>query len=116
LNQLIYIFSNNVVFLPPYENATENVETLKKVADAKPESTMRVNISVEDDEQKTQGSKRFSVASDEEFAKSTKVGLVHLESVPPIVPQHLPKLRIRQRPRVIDTESGAGLKRYGCME
>lgn len=113
LNQLVYLFSSNVVVLPPFGNSTKIVESLKEVDAAKPESTMRVNVAVKDEEQNFEGSSRYSVASDEEFASATQGGLIHLESVPPIVPQHFPKLRIRQRPRFIDTSSGAGLKRYG---
>ncbi|WP_193370086.1 DUF4238 domain-containing protein [Pelagibius marinus] len=116
LNQLVYLFSNDVVVLSPYGDTTQTVEALKEVENSKPESTLRVNIAVEDEEQKFEGSKRFSVATDEEFAASTKGGLIHVESVPPIVPRHLPKLRIRQRPRFIDTMSGAGLRRYGGIQ
>jgi hypothetical protein len=77
---------------------------------------MRVNTAVEDPDQEQDGSKRFSVASDEEFASSSKGGLIHLESVPPIVPRHFPKLRIKQNPRFMGTKSGAGLKRYGSKK
>ena len=113
LNQLVYLFSNKVIVLPPNSDAAGVVGQLKEVDSAKPESTIRVNIAVEDPDQGHDGSKRFSVASDEEFASSPKGGLIHVESVPPIVPRHFPKLRIKQNCRFIDTKSGAGLKRYG---
>lgn len=116
LNQLIYLFSNKVIVLPPYCDIASVVVQLKKVSSAKPESTMRVNIAVEDPVQEHNGSKRFSVVSDEEFASSPKGGLIHVESVPPIVPRHFPKLRIKQNCRFIDTKSGAGLKRFGSRQ
>lgn len=116
LNQLVYLFSNDVVILPPFGDLTKTVGSLKDVDAAKPESTVRVNIAVEDEEQSFEQSTRFSVASDDELAKSTTSGLIHIESVPPIVPQHLPKLLIRQKPRFIDTKSGAGLKRYSSTQ
>ena len=114
LNQMIYLFSNDLVVLPPFGDPHRIIESLKEVDAAKPESTMRVNIAIEDGKQKFDGSTSFSVASDDEFANSGKNGLIHVESVPPIIPQHLPKLLIRQRPRFIDTRSGAGLQRHGC--
>jgi hypothetical protein len=116
LNQLIYLFSNKVIILPPNCDTASIIGPLKKIAAAKPESTMRVNVAVEDPVQDHNGSKRFSVASDEEFASSSKGGLIHIESVPPIVPRHFPKLRIKQYCRFIDTKSGAGLKRFGSRQ
>jgi len=114
LNQLVYLFSNKVIVLPPNCDATGVVVELRKVASVKPESMMRVNVSVEDPDQDHEGSKMFSVASDEEFASSLKRGLIHVERVPPIVPRHFPKLRIKQNCRFIDTKSAAGLKRFGA--
>ena len=113
LNQLLYLFCNDLVVLAPNCDASATVNQLKTVATSKPESTMRVHVAIEDQDQTQQGSKRFSIASDEEFADQSKGGLIHVESLPPIVPVHLPKLRIKHSPRFIDTRSGAGLKRYG---
>ncbi|PRZ46001.1 DUF4238 domain-containing protein [Tritonibacter scottomollicae] len=112
LNQLVYLFCNDLVVLPPNCDTNSAISQLKEVEEAKPERTMRVNIATEDEDQAREGSKRFSVASDEEFAISPRGGLIHVESVPPIVPRHFPKLRIRQNPKFIDTQSAAGLKRY----
>lgn len=112
LNQLIYLFCNDLVVLAPDCDTSAAVGQLKEVESAKPERIMRVNVATEDQDQAQEGSKRFTVASDEEFASSPKGGLIHVESVPPIVPLHFPKLRIRQSPKFIDTRSGAGLKRY----
>ncbi len=113
LNQLVYLFSNKVMVLPPNCETNDIVEHLKKVCPAKPESTMRVNVAVADLDQGQDESRSFSVASDEEFASSPNGGLIHLESIPPAVPRHFPKLRIKQNCRFVDTRSGAGLKRMG---
>lgn len=114
LNQTVFLFSNHTVVLPPGTDYTSIVENLKMVSESKPVSTMRVNLAVKDDHQGEQGSSRFSVASDNEFETASD-GLIHIESVPPIVPTHLPRLRIRQSPRFIDTKSGAGLRRFGAV-
>ena len=112
LNQLVYLFCNDLVVLPPYCDVANTVCQLKKVDKAKPERTVRVNVATEDQNQHDEGTKQFSVVSDEEFAGSTKRGLIHVERVRPIAPLHLPKLRIRQNPKYVDTQSIAGLERY----
>lgn len=114
LNQTVFLFSNNVVILPPDTDYIRIVENLKLVSDSKPVRTMRVNVAVKDDNQGEQRGNRFSIASDKEFETASH-GLIHVESIPPIVPTHLPKLRIRQLPRFIDTNSGAGLRRFGAV-
>jgi hypothetical protein len=112
LNQLVFLFSDSLIVLPPNCDASCIIEQLKEVRAAKPQSTMKVSVAVENPNQHQKESKRFSVASDEEFANSTKSGLIHIKSVLPIVPRHFPKLRFRHACRFIDTRSGAGLKRY----
>ncbi len=112
LNQLVYLLSNSLIVLPPLGDTKKIVESLKEVNSAKSECTTRVNVAVETEEQNIEESKGYSVVSDEEFKNSKMDSIIHLESVPPIVPQHLPKLLIKQRPKFIDTKSGAGLTRY----
>lgn len=113
LNQLIYLFSNNIIVIPPNNDLDITIKYLKEVNFAKPERTLRLNLAVEDEQQERKGSTKFSGASVDEFAKAKTRGLIHLESIPPVVPRHFPKLQIKQMPKFIDTNSGAGLKRYG---
>lgn len=111
LNQLIYIFSDSVVILPPNSNHQPIVNSLKSISEYKRPLTTRVNIAIKDSAQSKSGSVTFTSATDDEFEKS-KSGLIHVESTPPLVPKHLNKLRIRQSPKYTDTKSAAGIIRY----
>jgi len=112
LNQLVFLLSNRLIVLPPLGDTTKIDGSLKEVNAAKSECTMRANVAVEDEQQNFEGGKRYSVVSDVELENSRADSIIHIESVPLIIPQHLPKLLIKQRPRFIDTRSGAGLNRY----
>lgn len=112
LNQLVYLLSNHAVVLPPFGDAEDITKSLSEVKDFKPESTARVNFAMEDEFQKNPGHKRFSVASKDEIEKQRRSTLLHFETTPPIFKSHFPKLKIKTRAMFIDTNSGAGLKRY----
>lgn len=114
LNKLLYLFSDNVVVLPPGCDQKEVVRNLQSFDFAKPDGLVRVNTAVEEKRGVGEGYRKFVQASDENFGKSES-SLIHIESVPPVVPRHFRKLIIRQIPRYIDTQSGAGLKRWGPL-
>ena len=111
LNQLIFLFSNKVIILPPDNDSSIAVEPLKNVASDKPANAFRVNIALADEMESTNGSQRFTVVSNNDYAASSRDRLIHVESLPVVVPCHFSKLRIRHKPRFIDTHSGAGLRR-----
>lgn len=110
LNQLVYLFSDNLIVLPPNENHENTIEPLRKISQTKPENLMRVNIAVKDNSQFSHEYTRYLTASDEDFKKFG--GLIHIQSLPPTVPMHFQKLKIKCNPRFIDTKSGAGLRRF----
>lgn len=112
LNQLVYLLSNHAVVLPPFGDVEDIIRSLSKVKAFKPENTARVNFAIEDESQQHPGHKRFSVASMGEVEKQKRNTLLHFETTPPIFKSHFPKLKIKTRAMFIDTNSGAGLKRY----
>ena len=111
LNQLIYLNSDNCIFIHD-ECAIEGVvQRLRTVADIRPEAPFRVNTAILDKDDPSTGYQRFRGANDDEFKRASR-GLLHLESRPPQIANHFPKLRYQFDPRYIDTHSGAGWLRY----
>jgi len=111
LNQLVYLHSDNLIILPNFGDQRKIIDNLKAVSEVKPDTLWRLNVAVKDDSRSTEERSVFLIATDEEFSKSGH-GLVHVESVPPSVPRHLPRLKIKHAPKFVDTKSGSGLVRW----
>lgn len=109
LNQLVYVYSDNIIVLPPGKDDGDIIRELKKFTGMRPSRLMKVVASVKHTEQKRAGYTTYVDASDDEFGKSG--GLIRMEALPPRLHTHLPKLRIRQMPKFVDTKSSAGLMR-----
>jgi hypothetical protein len=114
LNEMLYLHSDDVVFIPSKGKVEEPLEHLLAVQHLKPDSLGRVNFALEVEGPFQKGGKSFLTATPDEFANSRGGGLIHYESTPPIVENFFGPLSFKQKPRFTLDGNGQTMTRLGC--
>jgi len=109
VNELQHLKAAENLYFHDWRNADKIKTAFEAVQPRRPETWCEVNVAVLD---RTEGDwKRYRVADTMEERLAAKESIVHLSSKYPKPNKWFSKIRIRSRPRFIDTESGAGLER-----
>lgn len=82
------------------------IDSLKAVSCLKTQSYFRTNTAVLDELSSDDRSQRFAMVDDDESLKNANETLLHLETTPPRVEKHLPSLRYKISPKIMQLGTG----------